>query len=206
MSLRRVLHPWFDTPEVHALRASCISQEADYISHERGETRAWNSVRLELHPGQQLPWITGPSIRRTDPDLTRQNDSMMQDLLDAKGIEEGFLRGVDHFCLTIGRDSLCISYHVGRDRFRVSSETRDPKADPVSWLTGGGIHLEAVPRITATEEAEIGGRRAHLLEQFETRAIRRTLLSYDLDEERDLTTAMDGLDFTHFQFNMEHTR
>ena len=40
MSLRRILHPWFDIPEVHALRASCISQEADYISHERGETRA----------------------------------------------------------------------------------------------------------------------------------------------------------------------
>ena len=39
MSLRRVLHPWFDDPEVLDLREFCIAQGADYISHERGETR-----------------------------------------------------------------------------------------------------------------------------------------------------------------------
>jgi len=206
MSLRRVLHPWFDDPEVLDLREFCIAQGADYISHERGLTRAWDAVRIELHPGRKLPWIKGPSIREADEDLARENDRRMQDLLDHKGIEERFIHSVDHFTLSIGRDSLSISYYIGRDRFRIGSETRDPDADPISWLTGGGVHLEAVPCITATEEAEIGGRRVHLIQQFETRSIRRTLLSYELDEERSLTTDMDGLDFNHFQFNMEHAR
>lgn len=204
MSLRRILHPWFDIPEIHELREACIAQGADYIALENGATKAWDDARIVPFPGETLPRIFGPMIRPTEDAIAQQNAEMIKGILEAKGVEERFIQSVTHFKLSIGKDSFCLSYYAGRDRFRIGSETRDPEASPISWLTGGGIHLERVPAITATEEAEIGGPRAYLVEQFEERPIRRTLLDYTLDEERLFSTSTNSLDFVDFQFNLEH--
>lgn len=206
MSLRHILHPWFDIPPVHELRKQCLSQGVDYISREGADTKAWDDARLEPRPGEALPWIFGPTIRRVDEDQAAVNEGLMRAILSHHAIEEHFILAVDHFKLVIGRDRVSLSFCVGRDRFRLSSETRHPEADPIAWLTGGGIHLEGVPHISATEEVEIGGARQHLIEQFEARPIRSALLSYELDEERDFSTMSNSLDFTKFQFNPEYTR
>ena len=144
--------------------------------------------------------------RRVDEDQAAVNNTLMDAILSHHAIEERFILAVDHFKLVIGRDRVSLSFYVGRDRFRLGSETRDPEADPITWLTGGGIHLEGVPPISATEEAEIGGARQHLIDQFEARPIRTALLSYELDEERGFSTMTNGIDFTKFQFNPEYTR
>jgi len=205
MSLRRVLHPWFDDPLVHAVRAECLKQGADSIKYSAGRTDAWTDVRIVPRPEGELPWITGPSILRVDEAQEARNHSLMLDLLRHKDIEERFVSAVTRFEIEIGRDSMRLAFEVGRDRFRIGSETRDPGADPVCWLTGGGIYLSAVQPLTATEEAEAGGARAHLVSTFESRPIRKAFLSYALDDERDLSNHLQSVDLADFQLNQEYT-
>lgn len=205
MSLRRVLHPWFDDPLVHAIRTACLEQGADSIKYGGGRTDAWTDVRIEPRPDGELPWITGPRMLRIDDAQAVRNHSLMLDLLRHKGIEERFISAVTRFEIEIGRDSMTFAFEVGKDRFRIGSETRAPEADPVCWLTGGGIYLSAVQPLTATEEAEAGGARAYLVSQFESRPIRKAFLSYALDEERVLSNHLQSVDLADFQLNQEYT-
>lgn len=206
MRYRRQLHPWFDIPEVHRLRELSLAQGSDYIALEQGEIKSWRDAHIEPVNGQALPWLFGPTIIPQEEAQAEKVRSAMNEVLLAKGISKDFQTSVDHFTLKVGRDNISLSFRVEKDKFWIGSETRKPDESPIPWITGTGIHLEAVPAITATQEAEIGGYRDYLLDVLEDRPIRKTLHSFLLSEERDFSNQINSIDFDDFSFNLEHTR